>query len=126
MKTLVLLACAMVLAAAPSARAEEELRPTPCVGGVVCRTATMPTLLRQVQPRPIHGRTGQVVLELIVGARGRVEGVRLLQGIHPDADEAAMAASLQWRFTPGICDGARVSMYFRATITFRPQTTPGA
>jgi TonB family protein len=126
MKTLALLAYAIVLAAAPSGRAEEALRQTPCVEGVVCKTATMPTLLKQVQPRPVHGRTGQVVLELIVGASGRVEGVRLLQGIHPDADEAAMAASLQWRFTPGICDGARVSMYFRAIITFPPPAKPGA
>ena len=124
MRTLALLASAIVLAAATSSRAEETLRTGPCVGGVVCKTATMPTLLKQVQPRPVHGRRGQVVLELIVGASGRVEGVRLLRGIHPDADEAAMSASLQWRFTPGTCDGARVSMYFTATITSPPPATP--
>lgn len=81
-----------------------------------------PRLLRRTQPvypqeafrRRIEGT---VLLELVIGATGIVEDVRVLRSV-PGLDAAAVACVRQWLFEPGRRRGRPVPTLARAPITF--------
>jgi TonB family protein len=60
------------------------------------------------------GLEGVVIMEIWVDETGRVTNARMVRGI-PMLEEAAVAAVMQWRFTPVIVDGKAVPV--RMTIT---------
>lgn len=67
---------------------------------------TLPVLLEQ--PRAdyptfarLQGIAGTVVVEALVGVEGTVVAVRIINGVHPLLDQAALQAARRCRFTPG-------------------------
>lgn len=64
-------------------------------------------------------RQGTVVLEAILTESGCVRSARVVQGVAPDLDLAAMISVNQWRYTPTLLDGKPVSVVMTATVAFR-------
>ncbi len=88
--------------------------------GVPCANIKGPVLLHKASPKRVAGAKGVVITELTVGVKGRVEAVRLLHGFQPEADTAALEASLRWRFVPAECGGAVVAVPYVVTFHFPP------
>lgn len=67
-----------------------------------------------------RGEQGDVVLEISVDARGRVEAVAVAtsSGV-PELDAAAVAATKAAAFTPALSGGRAVSAIARLTVSFR-------
>jgi len=73
---------------------------------------------------------GQVVVQFIVGTQGQIENAEVVRSPSPLLSDAALAAVLGSRFTPGKQDGRAVRVRFAIPITFRlrdaePSTTDG-
>lgn len=60
---------------------------------------------------------GNVVLEAVIGIDGRVDEVRVLNGVHM-LDQAAMDAAKEWQFTPGTVNGVPVPVVVAINLTF--------
>lgn len=83
-----------------------------------------PSLLREVKPDYTEearrrGVEGDVVMEIVVEADGRVGQVRVLQGLGYGLDERAIAAARQWRFSPATRRGAAVSVMVEVAMEFK-------
>jgi protein TonB len=83
-----------------------------------------PTLLHEVKPDYTEdarrrGVEGDVVMEIVVEANGRVGHVRVLQGLGYGLDERAVAAVRQWRFSPATRRGATVSVMVEVAMEFK-------
>src|SRR5262249_48381585 len=82
-----------------------------------------PKLLRRVEPtypeaaRRSRGE-GRVVLEIVIGADGKVAQARVVRSI-PGLDEAALAAVKQWVYAPTVNAGVRVPLVMTVTVDFR-------
>lgn len=85
-----------------------------------CRDA--PQLLTRVdQPyrevaerRHLHGIA---IIELIIDPNGRVCAARILRGLDPEFDRAALVAVRQWKFRPAISNsGKPVTGAFNVTV----------
>ena len=84
-----------------------------------------PTKVRDVPPvyPPIARAanvTGVVILEVRIGADGRVEEARVLRSI-PLLDGAALDAVKQWEFTPTLMNGKPVPIIMTTTVNFAMQ-----
>jgi TonB family protein len=66
------------------------------------------------------GVAGVVILEVIVAADGSVSGVKVLRGLAPQIDLAALEAAKQWRYEPTHLNGLPVSVVLTATVNVRP------
>jgi TonB family protein len=66
------------------------------------------------------GVTGIVILELTIGTDGTVANARVLRGIVPTLDQAAVDAARQWRYEPVLLNGTPVSAVLTATVAVRP------
>jgi protein TonB len=66
------------------------------------------------------GITGKVRVEISVDERGRITGVRLLQGLGHGLDEAALAAARGARFEPAVRCGKPAAGTLRIGFTFSP------
>jgi protein TonB len=64
------------------------------------------------------GVRGVVVVEVTVGADGRVTDAKVLRSI-PMLDRAALDAVRQWRYEPTLLNGAAVPVIITATVEFR-------
>jgi protein TonB len=64
---------------------------------------------------------GVVILEAIITKQGTVESVRVLRGINPLLDNAAIRAVQQWRYQPATFNGRAVPVYLTVTVNFRLQ-----
>lgn len=64
------------------------------------------------------GTEGLVRLECVVQADGTVGDVRVIEGIDPELDTAAVAALRQWIFKPGTKDGTAVPVTVEVEIGF--------
>ena len=100
----------------PTGRATSQ----PLVADIV----TPPTRIRTVSPEyPTVARAavleGDVLVQAIVGADGKVSGVQVLQAVHPLLDEAARKAVQQYEYTPGRRNGIPESAVVRITVSFR-------
>jgi protein TonB len=83
-----------------------------------------PSLLHEVKPDYTEearrrGVEGDVVMEIVVEANGRVGQVRVLQGLGYGLDERAIAAVRQWRFSPATRRGAAVSVMVEVAMEFK-------
>jgi len=61
---------------------------------------------------------GVVVLEAIIGADGSVRDVRVVRGVSPLLDPAALEAVKRWRYRPASIDGRHVAVYLKVVLTF--------
>jgi protein TonB len=61
---------------------------------------------------------GKVILEVIVGRDGSVEGVRVLRSI-PLLDAAAVEAVRQWRYRPALQGGRPVKVFMTIVVDFK-------
>ena len=62
---------------------------------------------------------GTVLIYLEVGPDGLPRHVRVKRGIGLGLDQNAVAAVRQWRFKPGIKDGAPVTVSANIEVNFR-------
>ena len=62
---------------------------------------------------------GVVVVQTVIDETGRITRTRLLKGVHPSMDQAAVDAIRQWRFEPALLDGEPVAVYYNLTVNFR-------
>lgn len=97
---------------------EEPLR----VGGEVKE----PIEITRVKPQyPEAARKarmqGVVILEAIITKTGDVESVRVLRGLNPLLDNAAIRAVQQWKYKPATFNGRPVPVYLTVTVTFTLQ-----
>lgn len=67
-----------------------------------------------------EGRTGLVVLKVVITADGSVSDVELLRGEEPFAS-AAISAVRQWRYKPAMYQGKPISVYRIIQIPFKLQ-----
>jgi protein TonB len=63
--------------------------------------------------------SGDVVLEIVVRADGRVGAVRILQGLGSGLDQRAVEAVRQWRFSPARRFGTPVDVLVEVAVEFR-------
>lgn len=66
------------------------------------------------------GVEGTVILEVVTAADGSVSGVKVLRGLTPQIDLAALEAVKQWRYEPTLLNGVAVPLVFTATVSVRP------
>jgi protein TonB len=88
------------------------------VGGQI----TPPRLVHRVNPQypPMAQRAqieGTVILEAIVGPRGRVRGVRVLRS-HPLLVASAVKAVKQWEYEPLILNGRPQPFVLTVTVSY--------
>jgi len=78
-----------------------------------------PVLVHRVDPdfRGRPGVRGVVILETVIARSGDVCGVRVLRGLDPALDAAAIAAVRQWKFTPAKKRGEPVQAVFNLTVS---------
>jgi len=62
---------------------------------------------------------GVVVLEVIVGADGRVKDLQVTRSLSASFDEKAMEAVKTWRFEPSMKDGRPVPVVVNVNVNFR-------
>lgn len=62
---------------------------------------------------------GTVVLDAIISPAGCISSLRVLRGVSPELDAAAMIAVGQWRYTPTLLDGRPVPVVMTITVNFR-------
>ena len=104
-------------------RRAEAPRPSAVVEPVrVGRNISPPTKTRDVQPRyPEVARAarvqGVVILEVTIGSTGVVTDVSVLRSV-PLLDDAAIAAVLQWQYTPTLLNGVPVPVIMTVTVNF--------
>jgi len=60
---------------------------------------------------------GRVVLDCVIDENGRIASVTVLSG-NPLLDRAAIEAVRQWRYTPTLLNGVRVSVLLTVTVNF--------
>ena len=82
-----------------------------------------PVLIKRVNPEyPEFARKariqGVVILEAIITKGGTVENVKVLRGVHPILDQAAIDSVKQWRYKPASLNGTPVKIYSTVTVKF--------
>lgn len=83
-----------------------------------------PSLLREVKPdyseeARRRGIEGDVVMEIVVEANGRVGQVRVIQGLGYGLDDRAITAVRQWTFKPATRRGSPVSVMVEVAMEFK-------
>jgi serine/threonine-protein kinase len=106
----------------PAAAGNTPVAPTPVTAAA--DIVTQPVRVRGVDPvYPAPARAaqleGNVLLQAVVGADGRVRNVTVLRSVHPLIDEAAKKAVQQYQYLPGQRNGVPVAMTIRLTVSFR-------
>lgn len=95
--------------------AEEPMR----VGGEVKEPIEVSRVKPQYPEAARKARMqGVVILEAIITKDGSVSDVRILRGINPLLDNAAMRAVQQWKYKPATFNGRPVPVYLTVTVTF--------
>jgi TonB family protein len=105
----------------PSSRPDLSQCPDDFVAGVGGADEA-PVVIRRVDPTfSSDARVrGVVILETVIARSGDVCAVRVLRGIDPTVDAAAMAAVRQWKFIPARKGGAPVQAVFNLTVAVPP------
>lgn len=77
------------------------------------------------QRRPVYpfamrrfGLTGQVIVDFIVDAAGKVQNPTVFSSDNPAFDEPAIAAVREWKFKPGTRDDKPVSIHMQVPVVF--------
>lgn len=97
------------------------------IGGGVFRVGggvSAPQVLYKVEPEYSEQARkakyqGTVVLSLVVRTDGSVDNLRVVQSLGLGLDEKAMEAVRQWKFRPGLRNGAPVNVAAVIEVTFR-------
>ncbi len=76
------------------------------------------TIPGYTQTAIMDGADGSVFVQGIVETDGRLSGMHVLQGVHPDLDANALASLGEWRFEPGRLGGRPVRWGVILEITF--------
>jgi TonB family protein len=102
--------------------------PPPAAGGAAGGeggSVTRPEVIESSRTLPDYpeaaqraGLEGVVVLKATIDAQGRLQDLRVLRGVDPLLDEAALAAVRQWRFRPATRDGKPVRVEYMLTLDF--------
>jgi TonB family protein len=107
------------------ARQAEEPVYTPGKG------VTPPKLVKEVPPvytsRAMQADiVGEVVVEAVVTTEGAVRDVEIVKSLDQQygLDDAAVEAAKQWRFEPGMLDGAPVNTRIQIVLDFRMHEVP--
>ena len=59
-----------------------------------------------------------VVPELTIAPEGHVVDARVLRGVHPELDQAAVDAVKEWVYEPTIVGGSAVPLLMTVTVRF--------
>jgi TonB family protein len=83
-----------------------------------------PVLIHRVNPEyPEVARKsriqGVVILEANVTREGTVKNLKVIRGLHPILDQAAMKAVGQWRYKPATLNGKPVNVQTTITVNFK-------
>jgi protein TonB len=83
-----------------------------------------PVLIERVNPEyPEVARKarveGIVILEAIITQNGHVENAKVLRGVHPLLDQAAVNAVRKWRYKPATLNGKPVRVHSTVTVNFK-------
>lgn len=83
-----------------------------------------PVLIHRVNPEyPEVARKsriqGVVILDANVTREGTVEKLKVIRGLHPILDQAAMKAVQQWRYKPATLNGKPVNVHTTITVNFK-------
>lgn len=81
----------------------------------VARTRSAPQYPFELRRRNI---SGEAVVQFVVNAKGDVEDARVVRTTHPEFGEAAVAAVLPWKFSPGKKGGQKVATRLTVPLTF--------
>jgi protein TonB len=78
--------------------------------------------VRPVYPQDAReaGKSGIVILEILVDADGKVSDARVIRGVDM-LDDAARDAVMQWEFTPTLLNGRAVPVIMTVTVNFTLQ-----
>jgi TonB family protein len=80
---------------------------------------TPPQAVRVAQPgRPGTRAAGVVMLDVVLLENGTPRIVRILRSLGPDADDAAVRAFEQWRFSPALKNGRPIKVRMNAEVRF--------
>ena len=80
---------------------------------------TPPKAVRVVNLRPRRvGATGTVLLDVVLLENGTPRIVRVLRSLGPEADDMAVRAFEQWRFSPAQKDGRPIKVRMNAAVRF--------
>lgn len=87
-------------------------------------SSSKPRLTFQAKPdypqvARMSGLEGTVIVDVLVGSRGKVEQARIAQGVHPLLDKAALAAAYRCRFEPGTQRKVPVRAWVSVPYRFR-------
>ena len=90
------------------------------VGGDV----SSPLLINEVRPEyPVLARrahiAGVVKIEAVIRRDGKVDVVRVVQGLRMGCTQAALDALKRWRYTPGLRNGAPVDVVMDLDVVFQ-------
>ena len=102
-------------AAAQNNDASKPERPGPDVKAPVLRKEVKPQYSARAMADKIEG---EVIMECVVKADGKVGDVRIVKSLDPDLDQAAIDAASQWEFDPGTKNGKPVDVLVTITIAF--------
>ena len=67
------------------------------------------------------GVSGVVILEITIERDGSVRSAKVLRGLAPAIDQAALDAAKQWKYEPVLLNGAPVPAILTATVPVRPE-----
>jgi TonB family protein len=88
------------------------------VGGHIAQPQKIKDVRPQYPPEAQQARIkGVVILEIVVGADGKVTSANVLRSI-PMLDQAAIDAVRQWEFTPTLLNGVAVPVIMTVTVDF--------
>jgi TonB family protein len=91
------------------------------VGGGIRQPQKIKDVRPQYPPEAqVAGVKGVVILEVVVGADGKVTSANVLRSI-PLLDQAAIDAVRQWEFTPTVLNGVAVPVIMTVTVDFNLQ-----
>lgn len=62
---------------------------------------------------------GAVELQAVIDVDGTVARVRVMEGLHPELNAAALMAAKQWTFEPGTLNGKAVPVAVKLKFEFR-------
>ena len=75
-----------------------------------------PHKITHIEPEVSGTARGVVVLEIEISARGNVVQAKLLRGLSPAVNQAALDAVVQWKYEPSIVDGSPVNVVMTVTL----------
>lgn len=117
--TIILLLCAFSL----YAQADKDSRKVQLADGSFVLPDKYPEVTKHVKPvyprqAILQDLQGKVFVKVTINETGKVEGVKIAQGINSSLDKAAMAAAKKMEFTPAVYQGKVVKVSIAVPVNF--------